>query len=213
MRKRWLCMAAMGTMAYARLVRPWHLRWGATDAEVREALPGDKLVPEPQIQSTRAITIDAPVDAVWPWLVQIGQNRAGFYSYTWLENLFFTRMRNAEQLVPEWQHMEVGDMVWLHPRVALEVRLVEPGRALVLGDTWGLYLRPIDAGRTRLIVRGRGQMVNPDLGPVGNFLFWRLLFEPAHFVMERGMMRGLKKRAERAQAVPEPIEPAAMAEL
>src|SRR5262245_61191325 len=87
--------------AYVFLVRPWHLRWGATAEEVTETLPGDDLVADPKTQATHAVTIDAPPEAVWPWLVQIGQDRAGFYSYTWLEDLFGCRMRNTYRVVPE----------------------------------------------------------------------------------------------------------------
>jgi hypothetical protein len=73
--------------SYAFLIRPWHLHWGATDEEVKEPLPGDEVVSHPRLEATHAITIDAPASDIWPWLVQMGQNRGGFYSYTWLENL------------------------------------------------------------------------------------------------------------------------------
>lgn len=197
MRMEWLCATMAATMAYSKLVRPWHLRWGATDEELADSYPGDELVPKPQVASTRALTIKAPVEDVWPWLVQIGQGRGGFYSYMWFENLLLTRMKNADRVLPEFQHLEVGDEVRTHPKVALKVRLVEPGRSLVIGDTWGFYLQPLDAHTTRFIIRGRGMMEKPNLGPIGNFVYWRLIFEPLHFVMERGMMRGLKRRAER----------------
>jgi len=110
---------------------------------------------------------------VWPWLVQIGQTRAGFYSYEWLENLVGCDMHNADR-VPEWQDLKVGDEVWLHPEAPpLKVRIIEPGRAIVLEQSWGFYLEEIDSQRTRLILRGRGEF-DPDLkNPVLNFLLWR----------------------------------------
>ncbi len=198
---------AAGTLAaYGFLFRPWHLRWGATDAELEERLPGDEFVPNPESGATHAITINAPVADVWCWLVQIGQTKGGFYSYTWLENLVGCEMRNADKIVPEWQTLRAGDVVWLHPQAPpLPVILVKPQQAMVLGDasdkpensgigtgTWGLYLKEIDERTTRLVIRNRW-MRKPGLWSwVGNYA----LLEPAHFVMERKMMLGIKERAE-----------------
>ena len=104
---------------YVRRVEPWLRHWGATEAESSATLPVDELV-EPDARSiTRAITVRAPVDDVWPWLVQIGQDRAGFYSYTWLENLVGAGMRNARSVHPEWQARRTGDTVSAHEREAL----------------------------------------------------------------------------------------------
>jgi hypothetical protein len=198
---RLAALIAIALAAYARWLRPWHLRWGATDEELAGALPGDRFVPQPQVESTHAVTIDAPPEAVWPWLVQIGQQRAGFYSYAWAENLLGARMRNADRIVPEWQSIAPGDRVWLHPRVSLEVLSVDPGRSIVLADSWAFVLRPLPDARTRFIVRGRGMFRFPDLKlPALNLLYWRGVYEPVHFVMERGMMLGLKRRAEAAHA-------------
>jgi hypothetical protein len=197
--RRTTALLALAGFVYARRVRPWFLNWGATDEEIHATLPGDDFVPEPEMEATRAITVDAPPEQIWPWLVQIGQDKAGFYSYAWLENLVGCDMHNANQIVPEWQDINVGDPVLLHPKAPpLRVNLVEPGRSLVLEDDWSFHLRPEDGGkRTRLIVRSRGTFKRPDLGPIGNFFYWRLLFEPAHFIMEQKMMRGIKERAER----------------
>ena len=194
-------MAAFGgaaaVSAYAFFIRPWHLRWGATTKELKAPLPGDDLVQHPKLNATHAITIDAPVENVWPWLVQMGQNRGGFYSYTWLENLVGCHMHNANRIVAQWQDLEVGDEVWLHPKAPpLRVLLIEPMRAIVLEKTWGFFLEPIGENRTRLIIRGRGEF-NPDLNnAILNLLLWRGIFEPAHFIMERKMMLGIKQRAE-----------------
>src|SRR6185295_17289451 len=97
-------VGAAGLAAYAYLIRPWHLRWGATDEEVKMALPGDEVTPQPKLNATHAITIRAPVSDAWRWLAQIGQRQGGFYSYTWLENLVGCRMHNADRIVPEWQN-------------------------------------------------------------------------------------------------------------
>jgi hypothetical protein len=128
----------------------------------------------------------------------MGQTRGGFYSYTWLENLVGCHMRNADEIVPEWQELKVGDSVWLHPKAPpVEVAAVDPGRALVL-KPWGAFvLRPIDERTTRLIIRSQGDY-SPDLkNAVLNFLLWRVVFEPAHFIMERKMLLGIKERAEK----------------
>jgi hypothetical protein len=188
--------------AYVVAIRPWHLRWGATNAEVEAALPGDDLTPEPVKQVTHAITIQASASAVWPWLAQIGQTKGGCYSYTWLENLVGCQMHNADRIVPEWQSVQVGDEVWLHPKAPpLPVVLVEPERALVLGSntanlgTWGFYLKAVNENTTRLIIRSRSQAWKPA---VFGWLGYHMVFEPAHFIMEQKMLRNIKRLAEEA---------------
>ena len=194
-------LAAIGAGAvatYAWGIRPWHLRWGATDEELNEPLIGDELVAHPKLRATHAITINAPAADIWPWLVQMGQDRGGFYSYTWLENLAGCHMRNADEIMPEWQDLKVGDKVWLHPKAPpVEVAAIEPGRAIVL-KPWGAFvLQPIDEKSTRLIIRSQGDY-EPDLrNPMLNFLLWRVVYEPAHFIMERKMLLGIKERAEK----------------
>ena len=143
---KFLSTALGGTaalVAYALFVRPWHLGWGATKEELQMSLPGDDLVRHPKLNATHAITINAPVEDVWPWLVQVGQKRGGFYSYTWLENLVGCHMRNADQIVAEWQDLKVGDEVWLHPKAPpLKVLAIEPGRAIVLENSWTFFSGP-----------------------------------------------------------------------
>lgn len=194
-----LAAAGAGALAaYVCRIRPWHLRWGATDEELNDPLIGDELVPHPKLKATHAVTINAPAADVWPWLVQMGQRRGGFYSYTWLENLVGCHMRNADEIVPEWQNLKVGDKVWLHPKAPpVEVAAMEPRRAIVL-KPWGAFvLHPIDEKTTRMIIRSQGGY-EPDLkNVVLNFLLWRVFYEPAHFIMERKMLLGIKKRAER----------------
>lgn len=190
--------AAGAVTAYVCGIRPWHLRWGATDEELDAPLTGDELVPLPKLKATHAITINAPAADVWPWLVQMGQNRGGFYSYTCLENLVGCHMRNADEIVPEWQNLKVGDKVWLHPKAPpVEVAAIEPKRAIVL-KPWGAFvLQPIDEKTTRMIIRSQGDYERDLNNAVLNFVLWRVFYEPAHFIMERKMLLGIKARAEK----------------
>jgi hypothetical protein len=206
--------AAAGAAAYG-LVRPWFLRWGATDEEIRGPWAGDDITPDAAYQATRAITIQAPADEVWPWVAQIGQDRGGFYSYTWLENLFGARIRNADRLLPNLRDRKVGDTVWMTPKEryggkgCMRIAALEPGRSMVLvtpddyeevlrsgrspGGCWTFLLQPLDDFTTRLILRSRGA----EDENVPAKLFGRLVFDPAHFIMERKMMLAIKQRAER----------------
>jgi hypothetical protein len=177
--------------AYLAVGRPLMLHWGATCEDLHRPLPGDELVPAPATQSTRAVTIEAPPEAVWPWLAQIGQDRAGFYSYEWLENFAGCKMHNADEIHPEWQSREPGDTVYLHPLSGLPVAVFESGRVFAL-ENWGAFvLEQHGPGDTRLIARGR---TTRGLGALAN----ALLMEIPHFVMERKMLLGIKERAERA---------------
>jgi hypothetical protein len=197
---------AAAAAAYVEWFQPWFRRWGATDDELEELWAADVFVEPGIVRHTRAITIDAPVATVWAWLAQIGQDQAGFYSYTALENLVGARMQNAHELHPEWAQRVAGDTVWLadHDRwgeIGRQVLLaVEPERAFVMvsppdyervrngglaGGYWGFRLDPLDGGaRTRLLTRASG-------GAVGT-----PVFDLLHFVMEQAMMRGIKQRAE-----------------
>jgi hypothetical protein len=189
------------------ILRRWRVRWGATVEEVNRRLPGDQYVLNPRWTYTHAVTIHAPAAEVWRWLVQMGYGRGGLYSYQGLENLVGSDMRNADAVVPEWQHLTVGDEIHIDARVPpLPVALVQPERALVmhgaadntgqLNHSWGFYLFPLDAQTTRLISRARTYYTPTLL----NKLAWGpLLMEPIGFVMERRMLLGIKQRAE-AQA-------------
>ena len=185
-------LALFGTVAtalYALLFRPWQLRWGAEPEDESRELPGDELLPKDGSQILHAVTIDAPIEEVWPWLAQLGQDRGGFYSYEWLENLAGCEMQNADRIHPEWQHRELGETVHLHPAGGLRVSVFEPERALGL-EGWGTFvLEPLGRDRTRLIARGT---VPPGVGA----LAYGLLIEIPHFLMERRMLLGIKERAE-----------------
>jgi hypothetical protein len=195
--------------AYILLARPWHLRWGATGQESGEPLPGDDLIAEPGLTATRGITVRAPAGRVWPWIVQLGQGRGGFYSYDFLENLAGCDIHSADRVVPDWQDVGVGDEVRLAPQVGLTVAYVEQGRSLVLrggvpmGDsappydfTWAFVLKGEPDGSTRLLVRER----------YGYTRRWAwLLVEPVaavSFVMSQRMLRGIRDRAEGTRRPP-----------
>lgn len=193
--------------AYNYKIRPWHLRWGATDEEISAVLPGDEVKPDAEIQVTHAITIDAPPSDVWKWLVQIGQDRGGFYSYDRIENAFGLRIHNTDKINSEWQKLKVGDFVrsahshWLggkyKDKTGWFVVRTEENRALVLRDeiergSWAFVLQLIEESKTRLIIRARGG--KPANLPM-KFVHYGF-FEPAHFIMERKMLLTLKRRAE-----------------
>jgi hypothetical protein len=186
----------------APLYRRWHLRWGATPTEVAMALPGDDQLPDAQYRSTRAITIEAPPEAVWPWLVQVGCLRAGFYSNDLLDNL---GRPSAETIVPSLQHLEVGQWVPMSPsstpseRTAFQVHSFEVNRWLLWAkpdSTWVWQLTPTASNGTRLVTRihaARDWRRHPL-----DALLGLMLMEFGDFAMLRRMLRGIKKRAESA---------------
>lgn len=196
-------------IAYTGVViglRPWYSSWGTTRSERQMVMIGDPPIGESHYRIDHAITINAPVDSVWPWLVQIGQDRGGFYSYDWLERAFGVNIRNADAIDPRWQTRDTGQLVRavqpsylggiLGRDLGWKVRQMELGRALVL-ENWGAFvLEPVGPKSTRFHVRTRGDGV-PTAAGIALTPVSLLLFEPAHFVMERGMLLGIKKRAEK----------------
>lgn len=206
----------LATTLTAPLGRGRYNRWGATDAEVAAAMPGDELVPDPQLGYTRAITISAPPENVWPWLVQMGQGRGGLYSYDGLENLVGCDIHSADRVLPEFQQLAVGDLIRLGPEgyPCFRVDQVTTGDSLVLVGadprpphvaadpasptgvaTWQWQLRPSpDAEGTRLVTRQRLSYQRTK----GTSVMWHLV-EPIGFVMERQMLHGIKRRAERTR--------------
>jgi hypothetical protein len=220
--KKWLYRIAytiLGVLVVAGLIyhlglRHWCLRWGTTSAEVHAALPGDELFPVYSSEATHAITIHATPQQIWPWLMQIGQDRSGFYSYTFLENLVGADMPKVERLMSEWKPRAPGETVWFAtPRRfggqgKMIAVIVEPNREFAMiapGDwqrlqigghahegIWSFTLQPIDGGQTRLIARIRGG-TPPTLT---SRLMGRLFWEPAHFVMEQKMLRTIRDLAE-----------------
>ena len=195
---------ALALILYFAFFFPWMLRWGATPAETSGPLPGDDVVPDPMYRSTRALTIGAPVEDVWPWIAQIGQDRGGFYSYTWVENMMLADIHSARTVNPDWQSLQEGDLLPLTPPhyplglgrrnekgVGPRIRRFVPGEFMVL-DGWGSFVvQPAAGGKTRLIVRDP----TPSMSlPVK--VLWQVFFEPGHFAMEREMMKGIRARAE-----------------
>jgi hypothetical protein len=191
-------------------IRPWYTTWGATEQELRSPLPGDELGFSGR-NETRAIAIAAPSDQVFAWVAQLGQDRAGFYSYELLEDLVGCEMPRIERLDPPLQHWNPGDKLWMYPPDKLGgmgyARLLayEPGRALVFGThvptdaptagasgTWSFVVRPTSERSSRLIVRGTGGPTPSLLGTAFN----RTVFEPLHFAMERRMLEGIRDLAE-----------------
>ena len=199
------------TAAWWKVFTPWQRDWGATEEEVAMTLPGDELTPPPVEQNTRAITIDAPPEQVWPWLVQMGADRGGFYSYAWLENLFGLKIHNADRIVDDWQQLAVGDWVWgarnrsagwivelLEPNVALVMRTADPklGRTTSRDEglwfefQWTFALLPTPLGTTRLLIRERTAYGRPLI---------RWLMAPVglvSFVMTRKMLDEIRVLAE-----------------
>ncbi|MHB8792824.1 MAG: hypothetical protein ACYC6O_05745 [Thermoleophilia bacterium] len=205
-------VSAAAIASYASILRPRILRWGATEEEVDAEMPGDDIVGTPRYVTNHAVTIHAPAALVWPWLVQMGQGRGGLYSYDWLENLLGFGIHSADRIIPEFQHLEPGDSIRLvregYPAdLRYEVVLVERERALVLRTpgspaenfaknlpygTWTFFLRRLDEETTRLIARTRSDF-RPSLS---GYLWNKYGLEPAHSIMERRMLLGIKARAE-----------------
>ncbi|MGY1666716.1 hypothetical protein [Geodermatophilus sp. SYSU D00696] len=204
---RGLLLAGAGAAGLELLHR--HRDWGATRAEAGAVLPGDELVPGPAGQTTLAVTVAAPAEEVWAWLVQMGQDRGGMYSHDWLENALGLDIHTTDEIREEWQHLAPGDRVvvvregWgpLPDGYAFRVVRVEPPRALVLrqappehpwNGVWSFHVLPGDAGGCRLLARSRTE-VDPRLGArvAGRVL------EPVTLVMTRRMLHGIRERAER----------------
>lgn len=182
----------------APLIRNRHLRWGATDAEVAAVMPGDEIVPDASFNATRAITIDAPRERVWAWIVQMGYGRAGFYSYDIFDN---GGCPSADEVLPEYQHPRVGDWVPMASKIsektAFKVKAFEPPEWMLWekrGSTWSWRLVAIEEGRTRLITRLKDRR---DWSKPGSALLSLILLEIGDFPMMRKQLLGIKTRAER----------------
>jgi hypothetical protein len=186
-------------------VRRWMARWGATPSDLTRVMAGDSLIVDPTYSGTMAVIVNAPPEHTWPWLVQMGYQRGGLYSYDWLDRLFgYLDRPSATRILPEFQHLAVGDKIPLGRGPAWPVAATEPRRALVLdmrnmgGIDWvwqfGLY--PVDEKRTLLVSRSRVH--------ARTVWAWLLTFaiEPAGFVMTRRMLLGLKQRAEALTSAP-----------
>jgi hypothetical protein len=189
-------VVALPLFATAPLWRHWHLRWGATRSEVAAAMRGDELVPVSHFTATRAITVDAPPEAVWPWLIQVGYRRAGFYSYDLLDNL---GRPSARTVLPEWQTLRSGDIAAPManpptPATSFVIVDADPPGQLVWAkpdSTWSWILRAMPDGRTRLVTRLRQRY---RAAPAT--LITVILAEFGDYPMMRKMLLGIKQRAE-----------------
>jgi hypothetical protein len=215
-----LLLILIALASYWLVFRPRSHRWGATDAEVVRSLPGDALVPTVKVHFTQAITIDAPAEDVWPWVVQLGWQRAGWYTYDWFYRLtgsadFFDGKTSADRIIPELQGLKVGDSISLFDQMDFAVVGIEPSRALVLlarvdldssktfklsdnmpanyiNMSWVYYLEEIDAHSTRLIVRWLG-----DYSPgFANSLSLGIPTDAGALIMQPKMLKGIKARTE-----------------
>jgi hypothetical protein len=190
-------LAGAAAGAYLRRVRPGVLNWGATKEEISRRMPGDDVLPDANLQTTRAVSISAPPDCIWPWLVQMGPRpRAGAYTYDWIERLLGIDIKNRDQILPEYQTLEPGQYMALNDKgQGIVVRDVEAERHLVLQwvpakSTWAFGLYPDEHGtrlvsRNRLLVKGLPSKV-----------FMTGFMEPGSLVMERKMLLTIKERAE-----------------
>jgi hypothetical protein len=186
---------------YAWKVRPWMATWGTESEEANRTFPGDELIAAAMVQATRAVTIEAPPEVVWPWLVQMGLDRGGFYSIDRLDN---EGRPSATTILPELQDLQEGDKIQLDRKVAARVVSLEPPRSMVwalleaeveLGLTASLtmsyVLMPVDVGRTRLLSRVRGRVEG-----VLALAYVYLFDEWVNFMMQRKQLLGIKTRAE-----------------
>lgn len=180
-------------------VRHWFNGWGTTPEEIKRVMPGDKVIANPTNSAMQAVTVNAPPENIWPWLVQMGYQRGGLYSYDWLDRLFgFLDRPSSKQVLPQFQHLAVGDKIpWGHGEY-LSVASIYPSQSLVLDYkgrgmewVWQFVLSPIDDKHTRLVTRGTEYFPNTFVWRLG-----LLFMEPASFIMTRRMLLGVKKRAE-----------------
>jgi hypothetical protein len=198
-----LIAAAALVFLFAYVAYPWLCRRGTSIAEASAALPGDSIVPQSRVGYTLAIAIAAKPHAIWPWIVQMGQGRGGFYTHEWVENLLRADIHNATRIVSELQTLNLGDRMRLtpdpylgQPGQYLEVVHVEPNHALALrqrlpngtNGSWAFVLRPDGERSTRPFFRRRGEKPS----------FFDRLMKPGYYFMDRGMLAGLKRRAERS---------------
>jgi hypothetical protein len=195
----------LASVAFTVLYRPWQLQWGATAEELSRPMPGDEIGHRPRFNATRVVTINARPEDIWPWLVQIGFGRAGWYTYDLLDNL---GRHSAEHILPELQHIEPGDLVPIGPgkSAGMYVKEFVLNRSLLWWTkkdeqtTWAWALYPAPDGGTRLVTRVRA----PYSWRQPLSLVWLPLFELADFPMMRKCLLGIKRRAEALSAGTQP---------
>ena len=183
---------------YLVFFRPWQLRWGATDAEVKRSMPGDEIVSQPSFNATRAVTIHAPAQNIYPWIVQMGVTRAGWYSYDLLDNL---GRRSAESILPEHQNIQVGDLIPISPdgKQGMWVKYFRKNKWMLWWDkkgdtTWIWEIHADGEGNARLITR-----VRVKYRLFSSAILFNLLTEFFDILMMRKFMLGIKRRAEKSE--------------
>ncbi len=190
-----IALGAVGAVLVYVVYRPWAVNWGATDEEIARAMPGDGLLSDPTFNATRAVTVNASPAEIWPWIVQMGYKRAGFYSYDRLDN---DGVPSADHLIPEYQQLEIGDSLPLSEHAFVRVTGLEPDSSMLWeyqGDdtttvfTWAWGLFPQADQQTRLVSRLRWRA--PGFRS-------RLMLDLFEIVMMRKCMLGIKRRAETA---------------
>ena len=187
---------AIIAFVYWIYIRSENMNWGATEGEINMKFGFKEYISPNRVISTRAINIEASNENVWTFVAQTGQNRGGFNSYYWLENLFGAKMVNNDIPNPKWQNPQVGDSVYYgHNQPFTRVTFVKRNEYYSLGG-WVFYLQPLDLSHTRLIVRYPSMEIKQSKFTT---IYYYGLFEPLHFIMESGMMMGIKQRAESQQ--------------
>jgi hypothetical protein len=199
-------VAAIPIWVASPLIRPWHMQWGATKQEIALPMPGDEVVPRAQFKATRAITVNAPAAEVWPWIVQLGYRRGGFYTYDLLDN---AGERSADHILDQYQDIRAGESIPMFHEtrgglaIAYEVDSLEPPKWMLWvhrphdgeapDSTWSWRLTTPTANRTRLVTRMK-QDYRWQTPRLAMFNLW--LMEFGDFAMERRMLKGIKSQAE-----------------
>ncbi len=182
-------------IVYLTRIRPWQLRWGATDDEIKRSMPGDDIIDNPSFNATRAVTIKAPAENIYPWIVQMGVKRAGWYSYDLLDNL---GRPSAESILPEHQKIEVGDVIAMSPdgKQGMRVKDFNKNKWMLWWDNkgdsswiWGIYVDGEVNSRLVTRVRTKYRLFSPAIA-------FNLLIEFFDIIMMRKCMLGIKRRAE-----------------
>ncbi len=183
---------------YVTVLRPWHLRWGATDIDLAFSLPGNSLVTNPDFNATRGITINSTPEQIWKWIIQIGSKRAGWYSIDWMDN---AGVKSSYEILPDFQSVEIGQFIPFTPdqKNGMWVKEFKEKEYILWVDkegraTWLWYLYPVDEKQSRLLTRLRTKYVWK-----GFWIIYYLLYDFGDIVMMSKCMKGIKKRVEQNQ--------------
>jgi hypothetical protein len=183
---------------YIFIIRPWHLKWGATTKEVKLCLPGDEIVRKPDFNATRGISISAPPEEIWKWIIQIGSRRAGWYSIDWMDN---AGIKSSYEILPDFQRIEIGQFIPFTPdqKNGLWVKEFKEYEYILWSDkenkaSWLWYLYTNEDNKTRLITRLRTKYAWKSI-----WIIYYLIYDFGDIIMMKKCMNGIKKRAEKAR--------------